>query len=74
MYSRYYTECIVGDVALNGYGTCTKGSRAASGNIKVTFTAANQVAVVALVPNQKLFSNIKITCSQLLACSVFTVS
>nr|CAH0109218.1 unnamed protein product [Daphnia galeata] len=65
-------QCLAAGVPDNGYGTCTKGSRAASGNIKVTFTAAAQVAVIALVPNQKLFSKIKITCSQLAACSVFT--
>lgn len=67
-------ECLLAGVPDNGYGGCTKGSRAASGNIVVTFTAADQVAVVALVPNQKLFSKIKITCSELDACTLFTVS
>ncbi|XP_046454562.1 uncharacterized protein LOC124202292 [Daphnia pulex] len=61
------SECVITDSGKNGLGGCTKGSQAASGNIDLKFTAANQGVVIALVPNPKRYSKVKITCSEITA-------
>ncbi|XP_046656941.1 uncharacterized protein LOC124350012 [Daphnia pulicaria] len=58
-------ECLIADSGKNGLGGCTKGSQAASGNIDLKFTAAKQGVVIALVPNPRRYSKVKITCSEI---------
>ncbi|XP_046454567.1 uncharacterized protein LOC124202294 [Daphnia pulex] len=68
------TECIKTDVATNGYAGCTKGSRAPSGTIIAEFGVADQVGIVALVPNAKRYSKLKITCADVTAANVYTTT
>jgi hypothetical protein len=71
----FFVECLIADSGKNGLGGCTKGSQAASGNIDLKFTDAKQGVVIALVPNPRRYSKVKITCSEITAgVTAFTVS
>jgi hypothetical protein len=61
----FFVECLIADSGKNGLGGCTKGSQAASGNIDLKFTDAKQGVVIALVPNPRRYSKVKITCSEI---------
>ncbi|XP_046656940.1 uncharacterized protein LOC124350011 [Daphnia pulicaria] len=59
------TECLIADSAKNGFNGCTKASHSASGTIDLTFSEAKQGVVIALVPNPRYYSKLKITCSEM---------
>jgi hypothetical protein len=58
-------ECLIADSAKNGFNGCTKASHSASGTIDLTFSEAKQGVVIALVPNPRYYSKLKITCSEM---------
>lgn len=61
-------------ITIDGLGPCKYATQAEQGTIRITFSAANQAAFIAITANSQKNTRVRLTCTNIAGTNLFTVS